>query len=82
MDDFFENWTIQVRKGVLELCLLSALDGGEHYGYALVKRLSATPDSLTPALRNPALARPGNTINSPARAATGCGSCAPTSAIW
>jgi PadR family transcriptional regulator, regulatory protein PadR len=43
MDDFFENWTIQVRKGVLELCLLSALDGGEHYGYALVKRLSATP---------------------------------------
>ncbi len=42
-DDFFDNWTIQVRKGVLELCLLSALEGGEHYGYALVKRLSATP---------------------------------------
>ena len=43
MDDFFDNWTVQVRKGVLELCLLSALDAGEHYGYALVKRLSATP---------------------------------------
>lgn len=43
MDDFFDNWTVQVRKGVLELCLLSALDSGEHYGYALVKRLSATP---------------------------------------
>jgi PadR family transcriptional regulator PadR len=43
MEDFFDNWTIQVRKGVLELCLLSALDTGEHYGYALVKRLSATP---------------------------------------
>lgn len=43
MEDFFDNWTIQVRKGVLELCLLSALDAGEHYGYALVKRLSATP---------------------------------------
>lgn len=44
MDDFFDNWTVQVRKGVLELCLLSALDGGEeHYGYSLVKRLSATP---------------------------------------
>ena len=43
MDDFFDNWTVQVRKGVLELCLLSALDAGEHYGYALVKRLSAMP---------------------------------------
>lgn len=43
MDDFFDNWTVQVRKGVLELCLLSALDSGEHYGYALVKGLSATP---------------------------------------
>ena len=43
MDDFFDNWTVQVRKGVLELCLLSALEGGECYGYELVKRLSATP---------------------------------------
>ncbi len=43
MDDFFDNWTVQVRKGVLELCLLSALDAGELYGYALVKQLSATP---------------------------------------
>ena len=43
MDDFFDNWTVQVRKGVLELCLLSSLDEGEHYGYALVKRLCATP---------------------------------------
>lgn len=43
MDDFFDNWTVQVRKGVLELCLLSALEEGECYGYELVKRLSATP---------------------------------------
>lgn len=43
MDDFFDNWTVQVRKGVLELCLLSALEAGECYGYELVKRLSATP---------------------------------------
>ncbi|MDB6133389.1 MAG: PadR family transcriptional regulator [Verrucomicrobiales bacterium] len=43
MDDFFDNWTVQVRKGVLELCLLSALETGELYGYALVKTLSATP---------------------------------------
>ena len=39
MDDIFDNWTIQVHKGVVELCLLSALAGGEHYGYALVLRL-------------------------------------------
>lgn len=43
MDDFFDNWTVQVRKGILELCLLAALEGGEHYGYSLVKKLSAAP---------------------------------------
>ena len=43
MDDFFDNWTVQVRKGVLELCILTALGGGEQYGYALVKRLCSTP---------------------------------------
>lgn len=43
MDDFFDNWTVQVRKGVLELCLLSALESGEQYGYALVKDLCALP---------------------------------------
>ena len=43
MDDFFDNWTVQVRKGVLELCILTALGSGEQYGYALVKRLSSTP---------------------------------------
>jgi PadR family transcriptional regulator PadR len=43
MDDFFDNWTVQVRKGVLEYCILTALGGGEQYGYALVKRLCSTP---------------------------------------
>lgn len=43
MDDFFDNWTVQVRKGVLELCILTALGGGEQYGYALVKRVCSTP---------------------------------------
>lgn len=43
MDEFFENWTVQVRKGVLELCILTALSHGEQYGYALVKGLCATP---------------------------------------
>lgn len=43
MDDFFDNWTVQVRKGVLELCILTAMSGEEHYGYALVKKLVSVP---------------------------------------
>ena len=43
MEDLFDNWTVQVRKGFLELCILSALQGGERYGYELVKRLVAVP---------------------------------------
>jgi PadR family transcriptional regulator PadR len=34
-----ENWTTQLRKGILELCILNALDGRRLYGYDLVKRL-------------------------------------------
>jgi len=43
MEDFFDNWTVQVRKGVLELCIMSALGKGERYGYELVKSLVAVP---------------------------------------
>lgn len=43
MDDFFDNWTVQVRKGLLELCILNALAGQERYGYELVKMLVAIP---------------------------------------
>ena len=39
----FENWTVQMRKGVLDLCILRALSGREWYGYALVKALVAVP---------------------------------------
>lgn len=39
----FDNWTVQMRKGVLDLCILKALAGGECYGYALVKTLVAIP---------------------------------------
>lgn len=42
-EDFFANWTIQMRKGVLDLCILKALAAGEWYGYALVKALVALP---------------------------------------
>ncbi len=41
--DHFDNWTIQVRKGILELCTLNALDETEKYGYELVKILVALP---------------------------------------
>ena len=43
MDDFFDNWTVQVRKGLLELCILNALANEERYGYDLVKTLVAIP---------------------------------------
>lgn len=43
MNDYFDNWTTQVRKGVLDLCVLEALSEREQYGYELVKRLVALP---------------------------------------
>ena len=43
MNDFFDNWTVQVRKGVLELCILNALAEKERYGFELVKTLVAIP---------------------------------------
>jgi len=39
----FENWTVQMRRGVLDLCILKALSEREWYGYALVKALVAVP---------------------------------------
>ena len=41
--ELFDNWTVQMRKGVLDLCILKGLAGGECYGYALVKSLVAIP---------------------------------------
>ena len=38
-----DNWTTQVRKGLLELCILNILSHGEMYGYDLVKRLAKVP---------------------------------------
>lgn len=42
-EDVLENWTVQVRKGVLDLCILNALEDRERYGYELVKELTALP---------------------------------------
>lgn len=38
-DSLIENWQVQVRKGLLELCVLNALTGGKQYGYDIVKQL-------------------------------------------
>lgn len=43
MAGFYDNWTVQVRKGVLELCILNSLAKEERYGYELVKALVAVP---------------------------------------
>ena len=43
MSDFFDNWIVQVRKGVLELCILRALEKDERYGYELVNALASVP---------------------------------------
>jgi len=35
-----DNWTTQLRKGLLELCIVNLLAQGQMYGYDLVKRLA------------------------------------------
>lgn len=40
MDDaFLTNWFTQLRKGILEYCVLKSLEDGPLYGYDLVRRL-------------------------------------------
>ena len=41
----FDNWTTQLRKGLLELAILNSLSTGPLYGYDIVRRL-ADVDSL------------------------------------
>ncbi len=41
--DYHLNWAVQLRRGWLELCVLNALQGGERYGYDLVRALAALP---------------------------------------
>ena len=42
-DDFLDNWLVQARKGLLELCVLNALSRGECYGYELCRQLEEVP---------------------------------------
>jgi PadR family transcriptional regulator PadR len=36
---FFDNWSTQLRKGMLELCILNAIRGTSLYGYDIVRKL-------------------------------------------
>ena len=36
---FFENWSTQLRKGMLELCIMNAIKSTSLYGYDIVRRL-------------------------------------------
>ena len=36
---FFDNWATQLRKGMLELCILNAIRGTSIYGYDIVRQL-------------------------------------------
>ena len=38
-ENVLDNWQVQVRKGLLELCVLNALREGRQYGYDIVKHL-------------------------------------------
>lgn len=38
-DNFLNNWTTQIRKGLLELCILNALRQESLYGFDIVRRL-------------------------------------------
>jgi PadR family transcriptional regulator, regulatory protein PadR len=42
-DGFFENWTTQIRKGLLEFCVLNAVSGQRLYGYDIVRQLRLVP---------------------------------------
>ena len=40
---FFDNWSTQLRKGMLELCILNAIKGKNLYGYDIVRTLRNIP---------------------------------------
>lgn len=38
-DKFYDNWATQLRKGMLELCILNTIKGTSLYGYDIVRIL-------------------------------------------
>jgi PadR family transcriptional regulator PadR len=58
VSDYFDNWTVQARKGLLDLCILRVLGHREYYGYELVKTLVDVPGlGLTEGTMYPLLSR-------------------------
>jgi PadR family transcriptional regulator PadR len=45
--DFLANWTTQMRKGLLELCVLMVLRHRRMYGYDIAKTLSVVDGLVT-----------------------------------
>ena len=41
--DFFDNWTVQVRKGLLELFILNRLKDGELSEYDIIRNVLKVP---------------------------------------
>lgn len=38
-----EKWLTQIKRGMLELCILNMVNLGDFYGYEIVKRLTEAP---------------------------------------
>lgn len=58
MSDYLDNWTVQARKGLLDMCILRVLAAKEYYGYELVKTLVDVPGlGLTEGTLYPLLSR-------------------------
>ena len=52
------SWVSQLRKGLVELCVLGALDDGEAYGYEILQRLARADNlAITESTVYPILAR-------------------------
>lgn len=55
------TWLSQMRKGILELCVLAIVERQETYGYAIVERLGSIPGmEVTESTVYPLLARLAN----------------------
>ena len=53
-----DGWVTQLRKGLMELCILRLLRGGESYGYAIVRAMNDHPAlSVSESTVYPVLAR-------------------------
>lgn len=53
-----KSWITQLRKGLLELCVINVLERGEGYGYQIVQRLKMLEDlAITESTVYPILSR-------------------------